>query len=105
MNTIQTHQFDENISLKIKRRAYLLGIDLGSQHWQVLTALSNYKRGSTSLFNPTEALQKMGKAIGVSRSDKALRNLFPDGPVSTGLQLLGYRVPSRFADQGFGSTL
>lgn len=78
------------------------GIELGDDHWQLISALQEYysKVEHPKLRQVKDALDEKFHAKGGTRY---LHQLIPSGPVACGCKLAGLEVPAGTIDKSFGS--
>ncbi len=86
-----------------RKQAKKEGLELTDDHFQVLYELRNYYRDNGPVQSGRE-LDDMLDAVFASKGGrKYLHKLFPQGPVSQGMQFAGLPVPAHSEDGGFGT--
>jgi len=83
------------------------GLELTTQHLNVLNTLRDYYCEQTDWRHPRDTLKVMEQACGegTENSRKELYQLFPDGPVREACLLAGLPVPHNSSNPSFGSVL
>ncbi len=85
------------------------GLELGTQHLEVLHQLRNYYCKQDNWSHPRDTLKIMehacAKIIGTENSRKELYQLFPHGPVREACLLAGLPIPRNSSDPSLGSVM
>lgn len=83
-------------------RARELGITLTDDHWRVIDVLREHYREHGPAPSGRELSDMLDLRFAAEGGRRWLRRLFPDGPVTQGMQIAGLPVPPRSEDSGFG---
>jgi TusE/DsrC/DsvC family sulfur relay protein len=79
-----------------------LGISLTDDHWRVIDVLREHYGEHGPAPSGRELSDMLDMRFAAEGGRRWLRRLFPDGPVSQGMQIAGLPVPPRSEDSGFG---
>lgn len=80
------------------------GLDLGSDHWEVVHALQEYfARHEDQPVNTRELHDALDEKFHAKGGLKYLYTLFPGGPIAQGCLIAGLEPPAGSLDTGFGS--
>lgn len=80
------------------------GIELGTDHWQLLQCLQEYFfRHEDSDINVRELKDALEETFHQRGGVSYLHRLFPGGPVAQGCKLAGLPIPAGAVDESFGS--
>ncbi|MGO8738666.1 TusE/DsrC/DsvC family sulfur relay protein [Rhodoblastus sp.] len=79
------------------------GIELTSEHWEVVHLLRNHYRLRGHSLTGTALLRALSEPFAMRGGIKHLYQLFPAGPVSQGSRIAGVPAPPYSRDLSFGS--
>jgi tRNA 2-thiouridine synthesizing protein E len=81
-----------------------IGIELTQDHLQVIQLLREYYLQHGEVKSGRELGDMLNEKFADQGGRKFLRRLFPQGPVTQGMQLAGLAVPAYSEDEGFGTS-
>lgn len=85
------------------RQAAAEGIDLGAQHWDVITFLRQYYVENGWPRRVDRLSRLLDAAFEEQGGARHLYRLFPAGPLAQGTRIAGLPPPVNVSDQSFGS--
>lgn len=82
------------------------GLELSSDHWQVIRALQSYFASHRDTkISPRELHDALDEKFHSKGGLKYVYELFPGGPVAQGCRVSGIQPPAGAVDTGFGSVV